>query len=401
MALEFENLREEVEKMALSVVGRQRRRETRLQTAVSHLNRFAHNWQAIRSTLIRAEKLADEKYFRAARPLDETVPLNAAINPPLPPSQAIIISADGSQILPERHAAYLYYLINVGGIIYYHGSSQPPDVFSHANLEYPEDDIGAVDFASNSGRVSIERDLMEIGTLAIKAHEQRNDAQQVLAVVDQRLLYFPFGDADAANHQAIDRWLEQMAFIREYGALLAGYVDQSSKILVTSLLAALSATPSFDWKMLGRREATEGLTDAELFSHFLKPGQRSKTFVEVSQPNRRFAEKDPHSEICFFYFNPGGSENQVARVDIPMWVAKDETAVNLIHALLYDQCQIMGGYPYVITRADEIARVRRQDQEELNFMIELAMQRQGIDFDMTAKQRSKSYTGHGRTPHTI
>jgi len=147
------------------------------------------------------------------------------------------------------------------------------------------------------------------------------------------------------------------------------------------------------------RDDTSGLTDDHLFRQFLGPGQRSKIFVDVSQHNDEFRARDPLNEVCFFYLNPGQRGQHIARVDIPMWVAQDRAAVDDVHSLLVDQCAILGDYPYVLARADEIAVVGRQDQESLSMMIENLMQRQGLAGEMTAKQRSKELARAGRTRH--
>ena len=89
----------------------------------------------------------------------------------------------------------------------------------------------------------------------------------------------------------------------------------------------------------------------------------------------------------------------MARVDIPMWVARDKEALNQVHALLVDQCRIIGSYPYVITRADEIAVVGRADQEELENRISLRLAELGIHPTSTGKQFSKDIARGGKTRH--
>ena len=104
-------------------------------------------------------------------------------------------------------------------------------------------------------------------------------------------------------------------------------------------------------------------------------------------------------EANFIYLRTGEGNRQLARVDIPMWVARDEETVSEVHALIYDQCQILGSYPYVITRADEIAVVGRRDQEELEHRIALRLAEQGIDAQMTSKQQSKDFARSSKTRH--
>jgi hypothetical protein len=64
-----------------------------------------------------------------------------------------------------------------------------------------------------------------------------------------------------------------------------------------------------------------------------------------------------------------------------------------------DQCRILGGYPYIIARADEMAVVTHQDHEELDFLIDLTMQRYGLRGRLTAKQSSKGLARAGKTRH--
>lgn len=401
MTLEFERLTAEITQMAQVTAERLSQRESARDVSLALLNQYATDWTAVRQALAEANEKADPKFYRSARPLDEIEPLNAAITAPEPPARATIIAADGSQIRPDRHAAYLYYLINIGGVVYHHGSGRAPDQFSTPTLHYPQADGREEKFNDTGGTISIERDLAEIGMLAEKAVEYRTAVPPILAILDQRLLYWPIGPAGVAENAAVTEWGESMNKIRQAGALLAGYIDRPVTGYVTTLLRSLQALdePDFDWKSLGQREASWGLTDGHLFSQLLGPGQRSKLFVTVSDPNHKFAAQHQANEVCFFYLNPGSHGRQVARVDIPLWVAQDEEMVTAVHALVYDQCQILGDYPYVLARADETAVVTYRDQEQLNFMIDVIMERYGLSHTITAKQASKNIARGGKTRH--
>lgn len=399
MTLEFERLTADLEQMALTTARRYELRRGRLDEARAALTEYRTNWTAVANALTLAAKRGDPKLYRSARPFDENEPLDAAIDPPAPPPQATLIATDGSQIMPDRHAAYLYYLINVGGIVYHHGESRPPETFTVPQLVYPPDDNDLDTFNISSGAVSIERDVKEIETLAQQTFHHRHDSNLTLAVLDQRLLYWPIGSEGVAENAAVTEWGNHMTGIRQTGALLCGYIDRPGSIGVTTLLKSITAVsdPKFNWRLLGTQKATQGLTDRDLFGAFLAPGQRSKVFVYVSPPNNTFAEQDPANEVCFFYVNPASSNQQIARVDIPRWVAEDEGAVTAVHALIIDQCRLLGDYPYVLARADETAVVGRQDASELNFMIDVIMERHGLHAAVTAKQGSKDIARGGRT----
>ncbi len=399
MTLEFEKLTRDLEKMAQTTAQRTVLLQERVAEALKALHTFGNNWTAVSQALATAQKLSDEKHYRSARPFNQNNPLDAHIPAPPPPDEATIIAIDGSQIMPDRHAAYLYYLINVGGIVYHHGHADAPDVFSIPEIVYPQDDADSDNFNSTSGMVSIERDIAEIKTLARKTVACRHNAHPLISILDQRLLYWPIDSANVAANKVVKEWGEHMTAMRHAGTSLCGYIDRPGTSSVLMLLRSLEGLddPSFDWKLLGKRKITQGLTDADLFRELLKPGERSKVFVNISPANDTFREQDAANEVCFFYFNPSSTGRQIARIDIPRWVAEEDGAVTAVHTLLYNQCQLLGDYPYVLARADEMAVVGKRDASELNFMIDVIMERHGLNADITAKQSSKDIARGGKT----
>ena len=399
------------------------------------LARRASDWVAIEAGLARAMAAhgADPKYFRAARPLGHDEPLDVPIPAPPPPPRATLIATDGSQILPDRHAPFLYYLINIGAIIYAHGEPAAPGIVSLPSIFYPtiEDDLTDDSPGFNKSEVTIARDRREIETLAALTLSMQGQPARTLALLDQRLLYWPFVGEQNKTEEAVFAWTAAMTQIYETGALLAGYIDRPGKASVVTLLQTLLDDDTVNLKELGRRPAAGELTDADLYATLLGPGERSPVFVDVSPANSRFAEENPLIEVCFFYLNPGsrfqglGARGQglgareedsslapnpypltpnlaraIARVDIPRWVAEDPAAVAFVHGLIYDQCQLMGDYPYVLARADELAVVGRHDEMNLNAMIDGYMQRLGVpDGLLAAKADSKGIARAGRTRH--
>jgi hypothetical protein len=400
MTLEFEKLTDDLRQMAWQAARRQQQRAEQAVDMLQALHDYATNWAAIDHALTQGRDKGDEKHYRAARPLTQDTPLNAQIDPPAPPPQATIIATDGSQIVPDRHAAFLYYLINIGVFVYRHGQPDTPEPFTVPDIHYLEEGQFEEAFMLGSGQVSIKRDLAEIGTLAKTTWAERDSAvPPILSILDQRLLYWPIGSTGAAAQATVEKWCQAMTDIRRCRALLAGYIDRPGKSSVVTLLQSLTADSDFNWKTLGKSGTNQGVTDTYLFSQLLQPGQRSCVFLDVSPANERFAQIDPKNQVCFFYLNPGSTGKAIARIDIPLWVAEQSAAVAHVHALIYDQCQILGDYPYTLARADEMAVVGRRDQADLEAMIELQMQRQGLEGDITAKQGSKNLARGGRTRH--
>jgi len=428
MTLEYERLGPELQQMAVAAARLRAVQAERAAQLRDVLARRAADWEALDAGLARAQAAhgADPKYFRAARPLGRDEPLDTPISAPPPPPRATLIATDGSQILPDRHAPFLYYLINIGAIIYYHGEPAAPGIVSLPSIHYPtiEDDLTDDAPGFDKSEVTIARDRREIETLAALALSHQGSAARTLAILDQRLLYWPFVGERDKTEEAVFAWTAAMTQIYETGALLAGYIDRPGKASVVTLLQTLLDDPTINLRELGRRPGPGELTDADLYATLLGPGQRSPVFVDVSPANSRFAEEHPLIEVCFFYLNPGTSgeglvtseersslvtspsplvpsrARAIARVDIPRWVAEDPAAVAFVHGLVYDQCKLMGDYPYVLARADELAVVGRHDEMNLNMMIDGHMQRLGVPDSLSAaKANSKDIARAGRTRH--
>ena len=61
-----------------------------------------------------------------------------------------------------------------------------------------------------------------------------------------------------------------------------------------------------------------------------------------------------------------------------------------MHALVYDQCRINSGYPYALTRADELAIILGEEREALEVMILQSASRQGRPFLGSSIRSGKS-----------
>ncbi|MFZ0546122.1 MAG: DNA double-strand break repair nuclease NurA [Candidatus Promineifilaceae bacterium] len=392
MTLEIEKLTNDLEEMARNAAARQANEKRVIEAALEKLRQYRDDWDFIEQSLAVALDTVDIRQYRCARPFDEKEPLDAAIVAGAPLPQATLIATDGSQIVPDRHAPYLYSLINIGVVVYFHGRGMSPEQFTEPVLDYPEKALADEAFADRGAIVNLRRDRAEIEVLARTAWAYREEIRPLLAILDQRLLYWPVvGDSDNEGKQVLTTWQQSMTKVRDAGGFLAGYIDRPGKKSILTLLDTFDIHfPTFDKKILEGGDAWGGLTDASLFGRILKPGERSKVFIDISHHNNEFRANDPDNEVCFFYLNPGQQGRGIARVDIPRSVAEDETAVSAVHSLIYDQCKILGGYPYIITRADEQAVVTFRDKEHLDIMIGNKMQQYDISSDITAKQSGKN-----------
>jgi hypothetical protein len=344
--------------------------------------------------------------FRGAAPINE--PVNLAHPLPPPPEYATIVAADGSQIYPSIHAAALYYLTNIGIFVYHHGRDDLPEQITQPNLFYSDetlrDNEGQV---VNNAAVNARRTVFEMQVLARESWVRRTIECPLLAISDGPLLFWVGKDVPDGRDLERDYMGALVhlhdthaAMQRDLGssASLIGYVDRPTSRFIVSLIYLMSLyDEEVSRAALAFHGDLEGLTDQPLMFRLLRPGERSSLFIQQSPQNKRYHDKGESYEIAFFYLNVGTAEAyHLARIELPMWVARSREMVDQIHALVFSQCQIMWRYPYALTRADEIAVVRGHERSQLDDLIEIELRRNAQLVEHSEKLESKA-SRYGRT----
>ncbi len=344
--------------------------------------------------------------FRGAAPLGE--PINAPYPLPPLPSRATIIAADGSQVYPSIHAAALYYLTNIGVFVYHHGTDDLPEQITEPALFYSESDVRDENGqAIANAAVNARRSVAELQMLARETWNRRSADSPLLAISDGPLLFWVGKDVPDGKRLEQD-YLGALVHLHDthtsaastYGqsASLIGYVDRPTSAFVISLLHLLGLEDdNVREAALKNNGELEGLIDQRLMFRLLQPGERSAVMVQQSPQNKRYHDKGESYEIAFFYLNVGHQEGyHLARVEMPMWVARSQPLLDCVHALTFDQCQLMWRYPYALTRADELAVIRAAERAQLDDMIEIELRRNEQLVERSEKLESKTVR-HGRT----
>lgn len=380
MALDFQKLREEIKKLGQNAPERQKERLEIRQLAKILLGKHASDLEELRDKVQRAAKLYPN--LRSAVPTVE--PLNAVYSLPDPPTKATIIAADGSQINPNRHDALEYSLVNVGAIIMKFGEVEAPEEVISTELFY-DDQM----YSMTEGMVALIRDQREREVLANLAGDY-----------DQPVVTFTDGGIELWNREPgllettrFEKYLAALKKLHKQDAITAGYVDKPGSSFVVQLIKIAEAKES----QLGEIKNNTYLRqviDKELFSDLLGPGQRSAIFSLQSPTASKYEEE---LSIHFFYVNTSMDADikSIARIEAPKWVVASAAMLNLLHAVIVDQSQIVSNsfYPYLLARADEIARVSRQEKEQVDTMIAVELRQRGVPPGrMSAKQQAKEYT---------
>lgn len=371
MTLDLTRLSRAAGEMGRALARQEQEFGSRVATARQWMEEFAESGLSLQDAAAEAG---------AAIPTSE--PLNTVVACPPVPQRFTVIGADGSAIGPDRHSLALYYLINIGSLVFRHGSGEAPEARSIPTLAFQDEDLYEGELLVSGNLLDVRRDCAEIAHLADRVEDvaQADSLRYgpTLALVDGTLILWVLDDLPAAGRkEKIAFYLRQMERIREKGAALAAFISRPRHTEVGKLLhlARIGGDPV---RARDEKNPLGRIPDRTLFAS-LPPGARSALFVSPSGINRNYYDPAGH-EIQFFYLNVAaeGREPIIARVEIPCWVAENPEALRLTHAGIVAQCRILGGFPYVLARADELAYISGPEREQLEEMVGNALMSAGI-----------------------
>jgi hypothetical protein len=394
MSLDFQQVQEQVRLMGENAPQRAQRMSELRQHANDLLEHNARELARLRLKVENARQ--HDPSLRCALPLDDpsAEPLDGHYPLPPLPGQATLIAADGSQINPDRHAAVNYCLVNVGAIRMRHGSSEPPRPFTQCRLLYDEQLYTATGTLTDES-VALMRDLNERRYLVELAE---GAAPPVVTFTDGPMELWGAKDegGEGGFRKHLQEYLEALSRLRDLGVATAGYVDKPGADLVVRLLE-IAATVEEELDNIRKQRPLRGVTDTDLYRQRLDSGERSAVFAIQS---RSLEDYRGDLALRFFYLNVGLPGNPwLARVEVPAWVAANAHKLNNLHAVLINQCRIMGGrpYPYLLHRAHETAVVTLNEKEQLTLMIKNELQRNNVRVGREShKQELKTNTRRRR-----
>ncbi|MFQ5578763.1 MAG: DNA double-strand break repair nuclease NurA, partial [Anaerolineae bacterium] len=290
MTLELNQLTPQVKAMGQSVAGQSTDRRAALQQAKALLKQHSTELAEREARVTQAEKAQTGGRFNwlGAAPAGEPL---AGYHPPPPPplTNATVIAADGSQIHPDRHAIALYFLVNVGAIVYRHASGTRPDTITEPRLYYKNKDLFLErGLLVPAGVVNVKRDLAEVDMLARLAPAYGDSPGPVIALIDGQLSLRLIDLPARLQTSCQNHYLKTLDRLRQSEALLAAYIDRPRSSFVLSLLHLAGLKPDAITEETLRRNPFVALTDAELFDD-LPPGHRTALFNQRAKANIPYA----------------------------------------------------------------------------------------------------------------
>jgi hypothetical protein len=398
MPLELAQVASQIENLVARLRAEGEEREQRLQQAVDLLCARAEEYGALN------RKIAASKTTWLIAGLTES-PHRVYPAPPCP-EEFSVLAVDGSHIDVDRHSPLSCYLINIGSALLRYGKasdawlSSTPVLYSGEELVIADPGGGNREEPVERALLGVKRSVEECRGLVRLAREL-SERIPALALLDGSLILW--GLAAQAFPEFVKQALLERGFLaaldelrelsRERNLALASYISypRSTEVLNALRLLLCPYQPAdCDRYCPGKRplkkrecDSLTGLQDRELFRRLLAPGERSALFLSRSSIVHTCYREH---QIYFYYVR---TEAEVARVELPQWVAEDRGLLELSHAILLEQCQRGQGYPVSLSEAHEKAVITAADREQFWHLVETALARSSLPAQGSAKSRSK------------
>ena len=322
---------------------------------------------------------------------------------PAPPTPAefTVLATDGSHIDVDRHRATRCYLINIGAAVINYGKRPDATLTSTPHLYSGDEELtitppdGAREQAIEGALLGIKRAVEECRHLTgLAAGLPKGTA--ALALLDGSLILwgleaYPEFVTEALLTGGLLPCLDEMKKLNADRKLaMASYISFPRSTDVTNVLRlALCPHEVIDSDRLCPEcktrecEGVAGIADRELFLSHLQKGKRSALFLS---PSRIVKEGYGEHRILFCYIRV---DDEIARLEMPQWVAQNDDLLNLTHSLVLDQCRRGHGYPVVLSEAHEQAVVTGADRENFWEFVESSLIEEHLPSPGSAKSFSK------------
>ncbi|MDJ0636225.1 MAG: DNA double-strand break repair nuclease NurA [Xenococcaceae cyanobacterium MO_188.B29] len=331
------------------------------------------------------ENWRDRLIFSAAVPVE---PLDTRIDIQLPPYSHSVFATDGSQISPSHHEIAYCYLINVGRIMLHYGQSLHPLLDSLPEVFYRTEDLYVAkewgirleEWMGYRRNVSEAQMLSEMACRWVLPPGGHPDIPN-LAMVDGSLIYwFLDGLPSEARNKILSPILAAWEQLKKTNIPLMGYVSASRSVEALNFFRLPACPYDHPNCVVHCGDLVDNypcqkitpLRDATFWGSQLAPGQRSPLY----RSSLRILDLYDESQRVYFCYVNVGSE--IARIEIPAWVAEDSQLFSQSLSIMLTQVQKGYGYPVALAEAHNQAVVRGSDRARFFALLELQLIRAGV-----------------------
>ena len=337
----------------------------------------------------------DRLMFSPGVPIE---PLDTRVTIASPPACHSVFATDGSQISPSQHETLYCYLINIGQVMLHYGQNLHPLLDSLPEIYYKTEDLYAPqqwgirleDWMSYKRTVAEAQILSEMACAWVRppgAHYLPN-----LAMVDGPLIYRFLDDLpNEARLEILGPITASWEELRVNKIPFMGYISASRSAETVNFLrlsACTYDTPNClsscsNLNHPAPCQVIDPLRDATVWANFLQPGQRGALWQSCYRLLDNYEEP---FRVYFCYVNVG---TEIARVELPAWVAQDSELLEQSLGIMLAQVAKGYGYPVALTESHHQAVVKSGDRALFFAMIEREMKNKGLPTKGISRKESR------------
>lgn len=311
----------------------------------------------------------------------------------------VVLSSDGSQIYPDRHSGTFCHLINIGYVAINYGVETGRVGVDGQVIEVEQDfqekrvyfnsephvfsDMLFDDFQDSPvDLVNCSRQDYEFLAGYDLANRYKNLNKPMIFLFDGSIIFWHLeAKVDIVKKYFLEKYLSVMNKFYEDKILMAGYISLTkSKELLSLIRVALC---DFNVEDTQAYKVVDCISDAMIAGFYLKEFERTIVFKNTSKITENYPE---HLKPNFFYMNVG---YEIARIEIPAWIANDQDKVDQVATIIADQTIKGMGYPVAIAEAHEQAVVKGADREFFYYLINKKSFEQNRELKISQKSRKK------------
>lgn len=384
MPLDLAALARQTRQAAVETAGRESELAARVDAAVAELRR--QSWSEL-APLVEARRARPWLAGVPIEPIERRIPARPA------PATYTVVSTDGSHVDHDHHGALPSWLINIGQATIRYGDEPYARLETHSHLGYRPEDLY---FVHNDYRLRVQGQLLNVRRQVAETAALADlcDAHPgAVALIDGTLILTSISRSMQEEPSYFLReYLAQLDRIRASGAILASYISRPSATEVVSALR-FGCCPLDECDRACRlghpvERPCARMGDvpdrAVIAQAGLDPGQRSglwRSTWPISEAHYR------EHRVHFFYVD---ATVEIARVEVPGWVAERPEAMELLQAVVAAQsARGDDGYPRVLIEAHHKAVITAGDRRAFQALLDEALAGRGYASLASAKERAK------------
>lgn len=280
--------------------------------------------------------------------LDTTVLVKAQPHP------YAVVATDGSQIYPDKHQGIDCYVVNSGTAAFIYEEHRAEALLqSIPQLATQHDEGQLSEDIVNCRRAEVE---FEVGLAASQRVMEQHPTLPFTFLCDGSLLFWHLENkGQALKERFLGRYMALLDQFYQARVPIAGYISLPKSKEVMALLT--NCIVNKIGGIEGDEDSLSSVVDADLVALFLEKDRRTTLFSHNSSLLEHYPS---HLVPCFVYLHTG---LEIARIEVPRWVAEDSSLFTTIVQIILDQSIKGNGYPVALSEAHEQAVIKAQDRE--------------------------------------